>query len=83
MGIDLDYCDFKWLALEMNGDKFVIVENEPKYSISDSSVGCVGYSISPKEFLPIVLTVRTRMEQQLVQNWERNMLRLYIVILLI
>ena len=32
-GIDLDYCDIIWLALEMNRDHFVILGTATKYSI--------------------------------------------------
>ena len=35
-GIDLDYCDVEWLALEMNKDYSVIFEIVPKHCISDS-----------------------------------------------
>ena len=35
-GIDLDYCDIEWLALEMNRDHSVIFEIIPKYCILDS-----------------------------------------------
>ena len=35
-GIDLDYCDIEWFALEMNRDYYVIFEIASKYSISDS-----------------------------------------------
>ena len=35
-GIDLDYYDIEWFALEMNRDHSVIFEIAPKYSISDS-----------------------------------------------
>ena len=34
-GMDLDYYDFEWLALEMNRDHSVIFEIAPKYFISD------------------------------------------------
>ena len=34
-GIDLDYCDIEWFALEMNRDHSVIFETAPKYCISD------------------------------------------------
>ena len=37
-GIDLDYCDIEWLALEMNRDHSVIFEIAIKYCISDSFV---------------------------------------------
>ena len=35
-GIDLDYCDIEWLALETNRDHSVIFEIVSKYCISDS-----------------------------------------------
>ena len=37
-GIDLDYCDIEWFALEMNRDHSVIFETASKYCISDSFV---------------------------------------------
>ena len=35
-GIDLDYCDTEWFALEMDRDHSVIFEIAPKYCILDS-----------------------------------------------
>ena len=35
-GIDLDYHDIEWFALEMNRDHSVIFQIESKYCISDS-----------------------------------------------
>ena len=35
-GIDLDYCDNEWFALEMNRDQSVIFEFASKYCISDT-----------------------------------------------
>ena len=35
-GIDLDYCDTEWFALEMNRDHTVIFEIASKYCILDS-----------------------------------------------
>ena len=35
-GIDLDYYDIEWFALETNGDHFVVFEIASKYCISDS-----------------------------------------------
>ena len=32
-GIDLDYCDIEWFALEMNRDHSVIFETASKYHI--------------------------------------------------
>ena len=42
-GIDLDYCDIEWFALEMNRDHSVIFETESKYCILDSFVDFVDY----------------------------------------
>ena len=36
-GIDLDYCDIEWFALETNRDHSVIFEIASKYCISDSN----------------------------------------------
>ena len=44
-GIDLDYCDIEWFALETNRDHSVVFEIASKYCISDSSVDHDGYSI--------------------------------------
>ena len=44
-GIDLDYRDIEWFALETNRDHSVIFESASKYSISDSLVDYDGYSI--------------------------------------
>ena len=56
-GIDLDYCDIEWFALEMNRDHSVIFEIAPKYCISDSFVDYEGYSISSERFLPTVVDI--------------------------
>ena len=56
-GIDLDYCDTEWFALEMKRDYSVIFEIAAKYCISDSFVDCDGYSISSKGFLPTVVDI--------------------------
>ena len=45
-GIDLDYCDTEWFALEMNREHSVIFEIASKYCISDSFADYDGYSIS-------------------------------------
>ena len=45
-GIDLDYCDIEWFALEKNRDHSVIFEIAPKYCISDYFVDYEGYYIS-------------------------------------
>ena len=56
-GIDLDYCDIEWFALETNRDHFVIFEISSKYGILDSFVDYDGYSISSKGFLPAVVDI--------------------------
>ena len=37
-GIDLDYCDIEWLALEMSRDHSVVFEITSKYCILDCFV---------------------------------------------
>ena len=37
-GIDLDYCDTEWFALEMNRDHSVVFEIASKYYVLDSFV---------------------------------------------
>ena len=54
-GIDLDYYDIVWFALEMNRDHSVVFEIASKYCISDSFVEFDGYPISSKGFLPTVV----------------------------
>ena len=54
-GIDLDYHDIEWFALETNIDHSVIFAIAPKYGISDSFVDDEGYSISSKRFLPTIV----------------------------
>ena len=56
-GIDLDYCDIAWFALELNRDHSVIFEIASKYCISDSFVYYDGYSVSSKGFLPTVIDI--------------------------
>ena len=53
-GIDLDYRDTEWFALEMNRDHSVVFEIASKYWILGSFVDYDGYSISSKGFLPTV-----------------------------
>ena len=57
LGIDLDYYDIEWFALEMNRDHSVVFEIASKYCISDSFVYHDGYSISSKGFLPTVVDI--------------------------
>ena len=56
-GIDLDYRDIEWFALEMNRDHSVVFEVASKYCNSDSLVDHDGYSISSKGFLPTVVDI--------------------------
>ena len=56
-GIDLDYCDIEWFALETNRDHSVVSEIASKYCISDSFVDHDGYSISSEGFLPAVVDI--------------------------
>ena len=56
-GIDLDYCDIEWFALEMNRDHTAIFETASKNCISDSFVDYDGSSISSKGFLPTVVDI--------------------------
>ena len=57
LGIDLDYCDIEWFALEMNRDHSVVFEIASKYCISDSFVDYDGYSTSSKGFLPTAVDI--------------------------
>ena len=54
-GIDLDYCDVEWFALEMNQDHFVVFETASRYCILYCFVHYEGNSISFKGFLPTVV----------------------------
>ena len=53
-GIDVDCCDVKWFALEMERAHSVIFQITSKYCISDSFVDYEGYSNSSKGFLSTV-----------------------------
>ena len=56
-GIDLDYRDIEWFALESNRDHSVIFETASKHCILESSVDYDGYSISSKGFLSTVVDI--------------------------
>ena len=56
-GIDLNYHDIEWFALEMNKDHSVVFEIASKYSILDSFVDHDACSISSKEFLATVVDI--------------------------
>ena len=53
-GIDLEYCDIKWFALETNRDDSIVFEIAPRYCILDSFFffDYDGYSIFSKGFFP-------------------------------
>ena len=51
-GIDLDYDDIEWFALEMNRDYSVIFEIASKHWISDSFVDCDDYSFILRDSCP-------------------------------
>ena len=51
-GIDLDYCDIEWFALEMSRGHSVGFEIAAKYCISHSFVDYDGCSISSKGSCP-------------------------------
>ena len=56
-GIDLNYHDIAWFALETDRDHSVVFEIAFMYCISDSFVDYDGYSISSKGFLPTVIDI--------------------------
>ena len=57
-GIELDYYDMEWFALETKRDHSVVFEIAFKYCISDSFVvDHDGYSISSEGFLPTVVDI--------------------------
>ena len=57
-GIDLDYHDIEWFALETNKDHSVVFETASKCCISDSLVDYDGCSISSKGVLPTVVDIK-------------------------
>ena len=56
-GIDLDYRDIEWFALETNREHSVVFQIASKYCISGSFVDHDGYSISSEGFLPTVVDI--------------------------
>jgi len=56
-GIDLDYHDIEWFALETKRDHSVLFEIAPKYCILDFFLDYESYSISSKGFLPTVVDI--------------------------
>ena len=71
-GIDLDYCDIEWFALETNRDNSVAFEIASKYCISDSFVDHDGYSISSKGFLPTVVDTMIILDKEPLDESERR-----------
>ena len=57
LGIDLDYYDIEWFALEMNRDHPVVFEIAKKNCLSDSFFDYEGYPISSKGFLPTIVDI--------------------------
>ena len=57
LGIDLNYCDIEWFALEMNRDHSFFFETAPEYCIYDSFGDYEGCSISSKRFLSRVVDI--------------------------
>ena len=55
-GIDLNYCDVEWFALEMNRVILSFLRLHPRTTFW-SLVGYEGYSISSKRFLPTVVGI--------------------------
>ena len=56
-GIDLDYHNIEWFALERNRDHSVVFETASKFCILDSFVNYNAYSLSSKGFLPTVVGI--------------------------
>ena len=56
-GIDLDYGDIEWFALETNRYHSVALEIASKYCILDSFVDHDVYAISSEGFLPAVVDI--------------------------
>ena len=57
LGIDLDYRDIEWFALETNKDHSVVFETASKCCILDSFVDYDGCSIYSKGLLPTVVDI--------------------------
>ena len=56
-GIDLDYHDIEWFALEMNRHDSVVFEIASKYCISDSFFDYDSYTFVFKGFLLTVVDI--------------------------
>ena len=53
-GIDLDYDDIEWFALEMNRDHSVLYKIASKYSILDSLLTMMATLFLLKDFCPVI-----------------------------
>ena len=53
----LDNCDIEWFALETNRDHSVVFEIASKYAFWTLLLTIMGYSISSKGFLPILVDI--------------------------
>ena len=51
-GIDLDYCDIEWFALEMSRDHSVVFEIASKYCILDSLLSTGALSFLLRDYSP-------------------------------
>ena len=69
LGIDLDYWDAEWFALETNCDHSVVFEIAPKYYISDLFVDYEGYSIPSKGFSPTIVDIEKIKMMQHGETW--------------
>ena len=56
-GIDLDFCDIEWFALDTKRDHSAVYEIVSKYCILDSFVKYDGYSISSKGFISTLVDI--------------------------
>ena len=57
-GIDLDYCDIEWFALEMNRDHSLVFEIASSTAFQTLLLTMrASYSISSKGFLPTVVDI--------------------------
>ena len=71
-GIDLDYGDIEWFALETNRDHSVIFEIASKYCILDSFAEHEAYSISSEVFLPTVVDIMVTAMARALSVAERS-----------
>ena len=65
LGIDLDYCDIEWFALETNRDHSVVLRLHSSTAFRTLLLTMMGYSISSKGFLS---TDKIRSDQSLSRD---------------